>query len=189
MRKFWEYLEKVKAYPEDTKRLIGLSVSGGLTFVIVSMSFVLPGHAVKEVVASKQAKSNAPSPFFVIQKEFSESFSKMWSEIPFPSKSSLDFLFNATSSPKKATMPPLTDKSASSTQATATEPTSTAATTTTATTTPKTEKKSARPAAKPDTQTTMMSAATESIKANDATTTEPTASATTTETAKENANI
>jgi hypothetical protein len=100
MEKFWEFLEKIKSYPEDTKNLIGLSVSGILTFVIVSMSFVLPGHAVKEVVAEKSVESNVPSPFTVLKEEFSQSFSKMRENMPFPSTSDLGSIFKAAVSQK-----------------------------------------------------------------------------------------
>jgi len=95
--KFLKFLEKIRAYPDATKRLIGYSISGGLTAIIVSMSFVIPGFPKKDVPPPIPERQMS-SPFTAIAKEVSDSFSNIQKTVYFPSKSELSLLLKNLSS-------------------------------------------------------------------------------------------
>ncbi len=79
--KFFTLLEKVQSYSDEKKRLIGFVVSGALTFIIVSTSFVLPGSEIKKAVANESDR-NIASPFSMMAQEFSQSFSQVKDNFP-----------------------------------------------------------------------------------------------------------
>ena len=79
--KFSAFLEKVQSYSDEKKRLIGFAVSGMLTFIIVSTSFVIPG-AVTEKTAMPESDQNIASPFSLLSREFSQSFSQIKDSFP-----------------------------------------------------------------------------------------------------------
>jgi len=120
--KFLKFLEKTRSYPDPTKRLIGYAVSGGITAMIVSMSFVIPGFSKKEVLEPLTERQMS-SPFSAIQKEFSHSFSDIQKSVSLPSKSELSLLLKNLSSSQIVTNSP-SQKKNSSTTATATPKTS-----------------------------------------------------------------
>jgi len=107
MLKLLKFLEKIRKYPDQTKRLIGYSVSAGITVIIVSMSFVIPGYPKKEVLKPIPERQLA-SPFSSIAREVSDSFSVMQRSISLPSKSELNLLLKNLSSSQIVATPPAT---------------------------------------------------------------------------------
>jgi len=99
--KLSKLLEKIKDYPDETQRMVCLSVSGVITFIIVSMSVMSPASPPKELADSTQAE-NIPSPFSMIKKEFSSSFSTMMSGVSSSSIHTLKLLFDSPPSENSA---------------------------------------------------------------------------------------
>jgi hypothetical protein len=122
-----KFLEKLKSYPEDTKRLAVLSFAGVLTFIIVSVNFVLPGHFIKTTEVA-DPNANLSSPFAMVKQEFSGSFSKMAGEM-FSSLRSGLVVLTAVSSQKNASATSSDESAAAATTTPETDPTLTSTTT------------------------------------------------------------
>ena len=81
LKKVQEKFEELKSLPEKKLKVIAVSVSGVLTFIIVSSSIVLPSDALRaseaRVSSEAAAVKSVASPFSMMKQETANTFSKI----------------------------------------------------------------------------------------------------------------